>query len=466
MPEIYRFRSIERLIEKNKELEKNEIYFASPKKLNDPMEGYIDLFWNGDSIAWENLIRHYTLCLFVKVVDYLYLRIGIKKLDVNLPSIHSINELAHNKDKEILDEIYSSNDFTKVSKNLVDIFINRNNNIRRFELAAHLSSIHTSLLDIIFNSYKKHNKDIFYGVELRDIKESTLKLMPDHVINEFEKDQFGINKPAEKLFQIFSHTNAQIALIHKFNYKDASSEEIKYLIFLMFEFTSEYVKKIESFIFPNWHTACFMHNCKDSSVWGHYGDRHTGMCLIFNTEINNKGKETIKLKKNNEDNWSRHVLHPVKYQKRYKPINFFTSIGRIPYSDLKYWYLDLNGKRSSCAKGLFSNENKWREKYWENFYPKVTTKLKSLGYEKESRIIIAPFFDEAEEGYRYSYDFNDLKGIIFGINTPENHKIKTIQIIKEKCGINKRNDFSFYQAYYSEQTGMIEHQEMRFIKFS
>ena len=59
---FYRFRSIEKLIGK-KELEQQAIYFAYPEQLNDPMEGYRDVFWLGDSIIWKNLFRHYLFCL-------------------------------------------------------------------------------------------------------------------------------------------------------------------------------------------------------------------------------------------------------------------------------------------------------------------------------------------------------------------------------------------------------------------
>jgi hypothetical protein len=47
------------LLEDFRELENQEIYFASPQKLNDPMEGFKDIFWRGDEIIWANLLRHY-----------------------------------------------------------------------------------------------------------------------------------------------------------------------------------------------------------------------------------------------------------------------------------------------------------------------------------------------------------------------------------------------------------------------
>ena len=49
MKTFYRFRSIDNLLgEKYNELENQSIYFASPNQLNDPMEGFKDLVFNGD----------------------------------------------------------------------------------------------------------------------------------------------------------------------------------------------------------------------------------------------------------------------------------------------------------------------------------------------------------------------------------------------------------------------------------
>src|ERR1700677_2508651 len=60
---LYRFRPISAVLDKYAELAKQEIYFSPPEELNDPMEGYKDVFWLGDRIVWRNLLRHYLLCL-------------------------------------------------------------------------------------------------------------------------------------------------------------------------------------------------------------------------------------------------------------------------------------------------------------------------------------------------------------------------------------------------------------------
>ena len=60
---FHRFRSTDSLLGPRKELENQEIYFAAPEQLNDPVEGFKDICWRGDEIVWENFFRHYLLCL-------------------------------------------------------------------------------------------------------------------------------------------------------------------------------------------------------------------------------------------------------------------------------------------------------------------------------------------------------------------------------------------------------------------
>ena len=59
---LYRFRTLKRVLDQ-KELENQEIYFSSPKELNDPIESFINLFWKGDKIAWTGLFKHYIIIL-------------------------------------------------------------------------------------------------------------------------------------------------------------------------------------------------------------------------------------------------------------------------------------------------------------------------------------------------------------------------------------------------------------------
>ena len=65
---LYRYRSIKNAL---KEIEDGTFYFASHDELNDPIEGYIKVFWQGDRFAWEGLLRSYIYNLTIAISQYL-----------------------------------------------------------------------------------------------------------------------------------------------------------------------------------------------------------------------------------------------------------------------------------------------------------------------------------------------------------------------------------------------------------
>ena len=69
-------------------------------------------------------------------------------------------------------------------------------------------------------------------------------------------------------------------------------------------------------------------------------------------------------------------------------------------------------------------------------------------------------YDE-EKNRTLAYDFNSLKGIVFGINTADEDKVRIIEIIQKKCEEYKWTDFNFYQAYYFPETGDIRKYEIQ-----
>ena len=66
---VYRLRSTKYLLGEHQELKRQEIYFAKPEELNDPMEGYRDVIWQGDRIVWNNFFYHYISCLMQTFVE-------------------------------------------------------------------------------------------------------------------------------------------------------------------------------------------------------------------------------------------------------------------------------------------------------------------------------------------------------------------------------------------------------------
>jgi hypothetical protein len=162
-----------------------------------------------------------------------------------------------------------------------------------------------------------------------------------------------------------------------------------------------------------------------------------------------------------------HEFHEIVYESEHLPVDFFRSL-RLPIPTLRaQWYTDRAGNRSACGDDIFKRESDWRDRYWQGFYHAITRKLKDWQYEQEYRLILSgmmlDFSDHTSR--KVQYDFNDLDGIIFGINTPTSEKLDICKIVEEKCRVTNRKDFKFYQAFYSRTTGKIEHAEMGLLKF-
>jgi len=65
---LYHYRSVETAI---KEIREGTIYFADVSELNDPIEGYVQMYWQGDKPAWEGLFRNYICSLHQSITLYL-----------------------------------------------------------------------------------------------------------------------------------------------------------------------------------------------------------------------------------------------------------------------------------------------------------------------------------------------------------------------------------------------------------
>ena len=240
---------------------------------------------------------------------------------------------------------------------------------------------------------------------------------------------------------------------------------------MFLDFHRAYLKELEGLLWPKWYTACFTKSYHNSSIWGHYGDKHRGACLIFETgktgRLNSFGlyhmtgkdiKTLIPV--------TTQSFFEVSYADKPGEVDFFRSIGRLTEEEQKkLWYTDDEGNESECGSYFqhHSDTFNWREDYWNRFYRDITTKTKDWEYEQEYRLILYDMLSEYDkkESRTLSYDFNSLKGIIFGINTSDKHKSKIIDIIERKCSEHKRTDFEYFQAYYSPEDGNIRKRKIQ-----
>lgn len=116
---------------------------------------------------------------------------------------------------------------------------------------------------------------------------------------------------------------------------------------------------------------------------------------------------------------------------------------------------------------MHQSAEQWRQKYWDDFYTGISIKLVDWAYEKEHRLLLSSTIFDFKEPHtrKLKYNFCDLEGIIFGIKTPEKEKKIIMNIIEEKCRLDNRQDFKFYQAYYSRVSGKVKAAEMDLLKF-
>lgn len=461
---MYRFRTIDSLLGKHKELIKQEIYFASPDQLNDPMEGFRDLFWKGDSIIWKNMIINYTKS--VERIFALTILLNDDK-EINDNDILVWRDLSYFKSpqyKKLIDEIIIKIFEEKFICELPEILSMRKSPIRRDEFLSYLQIIHLFILDIISDVYFKNgltNKKIF-NQSLNEFKDSIENL--NLVLTQIFKKEKEENIP-EILFTVINQYTQSSSLLMQYNFSNLSPNNF----FLISEFPNKFVNKLETAIYPPWYSSSFLNDYTNSSIWGHYGDNHKGVCLKFKTiEKNNSKILNLKTTTQSGKKTSEYKFRKIDYDKKHVEIDFFRSIGGLTKTELnKLWYSDLDGNISICGKHLNENETEWSKQYWSNFHESISIKLQEWKYEGEHRLLIhGNLIDYSDPNSRkLKYDFKDLEGIIFGIKTQNSEKLKIIKIIEEKCKKENRKEFDFFQAFYSKESGKIDSYKLNTFKF-
>lgn len=466
---MYRFRTIESLLGKYQELENQEIYFASPEELNDPMEGLRDVFWQGDEIIWKNFIINYTKSL-EKIFALVIILDESKKITVDdIQVSYELLAKYSPKHDELITEIINKVFKVKFISELPNGLSKRSTSIRRSELLSHLQILHQYVLQVISQVYFKNGLTIkpFLEQDLNDF-EKIINNSPSfpEIINQIDKE--NTNKVSESFFEIINLYIQSNNLKLQFKYSDLEMKSNTF--FLLSEFPNKFLNKLENEIYPKWYSASFLESNKNSAVWGHYGDNHKGICLEYQTKIEN-GKTILNLE--TEYGYSSgpiigmrpHFFRKLEYHNKHVEIDFFRTMGRLRKFEInKLWYKDVLGNTSVCASHFETPEKEgiWRENYWKSFDNSLKIKLKEWEYENEQRLIVhGDFIDySSKESRKLKYDFNDLKSITFGIKTPNSAKLQIMKIIEKKCKENKRDKFEFYQAYYSKDSGIIDSFQM------
>lgn len=453
---LYRFRRTEALLGEYKELERQEIYFPSPDELNDPVEGFKDMFWLGDEIAWKNLIKHYLLCLESICETFLIDGENFLIAPVNIPVFKTASDFPTPAYQGLYQEICELFFKNELAARWPQLLASRTGPIRQNELYAYLWSMHVHALNTIFTVYENHDlkrkrsdNDPLRRLEIRDVIGVGV-----NQANGMEAQRPDVEDGIERLHATTRQLSSQLDLILMYNAPTQTIAQTNHRMVYV-RFPEEYLKSLERLVHPPWYTATFTCNCNNVSTWGHYGDGHKGVCLKFRASTIN-GKPHLRL------NGIDYQFYEINYARKYPEINFFSSLGVSPIPVLNQcWYFDERKNKSSCADALYDDEDAWRKSYWDTFQKGITTKLEDWRYENEYRLIHTPGEIVREKSRRkLRYQFSDLEGIVFGIRTPEDAKSDIIRIVEEKRRSESRTDFKFYQAFYSRKDANVAVAEM------
>jgi hypothetical protein len=472
---IYRFRSMDAALHGHHELETQGIHLASPETLNDPMEGYRDVFWQGDVILWRNLFKHYLLCLVRAYEECLWTAdndfeepaIDGKLTETNLPTDNYRSLVGEAKnlfflEDRILQLIKFLSDWTApVSKD---------------QLLFHLSQVHPFAIQAVHEVFSKH---VLVGAD-------ALRLSPRREVNFGQLHNLIAdgNAPViphlwEMGAQIISQQNLRLLYNQRTQAPTRTSKKRDWLVL---HFPGRYIEAlIDSLIHPPWYTACFSGSCDNASMWSTYGDNHRGIALMFQPEGDPPGNLSLMLdgvtgssfvagrKPQSAPLFGRtpHQLKNVDYSAGAARIDFFRYIGQLPHSALlRTWWCDESNNISPRVLDIGNDMQKWRSQLWSFLYECAIRKLPDWAYEQEYRIVVPDMTGLRAEHPNLKYDFCSLAGIVFGMRASDNDKVAAIEIVERKCRKNRRMDFQFFQARYSSTLGKLVVSPMSFLKFA
>lgn len=475
---LYHYRSIDSALP---EISDSTFRFASCEELNDPLETYLHVFWQGDKSAWEGMFRNYVCSLYYAIECYLLEADGNKLRNSTLMiDIERFGDVPMGKIlKELGEEFLSDDNIHKLSS----VYGDEQLKVQREELQMLFQFIHRKALELCIKKNRDNGimpkdeaaklleyfidggdeksqnafeemLDILQSQEIDDEKRYILSKVFEEVFEE-ETELAYINKGLEDETFLHPHNkepeDVEKKQMIEENKDGVSSESILHRnwMTLFVDFPKVYVNQLIHMLYPECFIVCFSANGNNSAMWGNYADHHKGVCLIYETDE----KQSIHVQ-------NRFVkAEKVVYKGEMIERNFFESFGRLTFPQIKKWLTGTDG--ISCCYDVFRDENEWREQYWKAYQMKNYRKLDSWASEEEYRLVIDnTFYDYSEPDKRIlPYDSEALKGVIFGIETSEYDKLRIMKSLMKRNKVNKH--FSFWQAEYDYKNQKIEVREKK-----
>lgn len=209
-----------------------------------------------------------------------------------------------------------------------------------------------------------------------------------------------------------------------------------------------YLEILNESMFDNWYVTCFMTEMDNPIVWSHYADNHKSICFIYEMiEENNVNYLTLK---NNKSEFIKFELSEVNYnENKRKKINPFENFGMLMKDEVLNQWIKFYDQESKLLFNCYDEE--FQSKYSSTQINDLLIKSEHWKYENEYRIILSDimkFYSDAKDR-TFQYDYNQLKGLIIGINTDKKNLIEIVKVVEKlQIKFDRKDDFIIKQAYY------------------
>lgn len=428
---LYRYRPIETGL---KELQNFSIYFSPVSKLNDPVgEGEFNVYWQGDSIAWSGLLRNYICSLFIDMEQFL---LGVNRENIQtyaaITDVHMFDDAPIGKSLSVIQEKFLMDEKVKT---WLDLVSHTNDRIYKHTLALLLTQIHWLAWIIVFEQFihdKTINQEVL-GQQYKyfckkELPLSNFKLLIQEILNEADdKAKQHLNNRNDAAFFFETHSN----------------EREKSLFGICISFPIWYVNCLQKILYPHAYIACFTNSPNNEVMWGNYAEAQQGICMIYNTDDENR----ISLTCADENININQLVRPICYNNKLEEANFFELLGTLNYKQLQSWLTTPSGEKSNIFNNYYLNHQKWRDKYWSLFDKRFGRKAKKWSYEQESRLVISDLFlnQGNDEGKLLKIDSKHVCGVILGMKVKNDNKEKIIERVIELRKDEQFKNFKIFQ---------------------